>query len=50
MLDKSKYHARSEIMRLIYWSVIALGLVLWIVISWVAAPRQAESDVFVYSK
>jgi hypothetical protein len=44
-------HNRSEkldIMRPAYWSVITFGLVLWIVISWVAAPRQAGTDVFVY--
>ena len=52
-MDTSRYadHNRSEkldIMRLAYWSVITFGLVLWIVISWMAAPRQAGTDVFVY--
>jgi hypothetical protein len=39
---------KSGLMRFAYWSVIAFGLVVWILIFWIAAPRQAGTDVFVY--
>jgi hypothetical protein len=35
-------------MRLAYWGVLAFSLVLWIVISWVGAPRLGGTDVFIY--
>lgn len=38
----------SDVMRLAFWSVIAFSLIIWILISWVAAPKQAGTDVFVY--
>jgi hypothetical protein len=39
---------KSDFLRLAYWSAIAFGLLLWIVISWVGTPRQAGTDVFGY--
>src|SRR5215469_7432313 len=39
---------KSDITRIAFWGVLAFGLVLWIVFSWVGAPRQAGGDVFIY--
>jgi hypothetical protein len=39
---------KSDNTRIVYWGILVSGLLLWIVISWVAAPRQAGSDVFIY--
>jgi len=49
---EARYHLcrseNSDITRIVYWSILVCGLVLWIVISWSGAPRQAGTDVFVY--
>ena len=34
--------------RMAFWGILALSLVFWIVFSWLGAPRQAGTDVFVY--
>jgi hypothetical protein len=39
---------KSDPMRLAYWVVLAFSLVLWIMISWVGAPRFGGTDVFIY--
>src|SRR5215472_1454691 len=39
---------KSDNTRIVYWGILVSGLLLWIVISSVAAPRQAGSDVFMY--
>ena len=39
---------KSDVIRLAYWSILAFGLVLWTVVSWMGAPRQAGTDVFIY--
>jgi hypothetical protein len=39
---------KSDNTRILYWGILVSSLLLWMVISWVAAPRQAGTDVFIY--
>jgi hypothetical protein len=39
---------KADNTRFVYWVILVSGLLLWIVVSWVAAPRQAGADVWVY--
>jgi hypothetical protein len=39
---------KSDMTRTAFWGVLAFSLVFWIVFSWMGAPRQAGTDVFVY--
>ena len=39
---------KTDMKRMAFWGILALSLVFWIVFSWLGAPRQAGTDVFVY--
>jgi hypothetical protein len=46
--NQSSSSEKSDMMPIAYWGVLVISLVVWIMVSWVGAPRQAGTDVFIY--